>query len=79
MASQADLIKNLKKICICRSVTQGAIFTAIQNGATSFESLRRKLNLGTGYCKAKRCRPKIQGILKDRKKDLQEVPNDAGK
>ncbi|MBL10219.1 MAG: (2Fe-2S)-binding protein [Acidiferrobacteraceae bacterium] len=75
MASQAELIKSLKKICICRSVTQGSILTAIQDGATSFEALRRKLNLGTGYCKAKRCRPKIQTILKEYKDDHKATSN----
>ena len=74
MASQADLIMNFKKICICKSITQGAITAAIQEGAMSFEALRSKLRTGTGYCKARRCRPKIQGLIKDYKKSLEEIP-----
>ena len=75
MVSQSELIKNLKKICICRSVTQGAILAAIDDGATSFEALRRKLNLGTGYCKAKRCRPKIGNLIKEFKENQKDLPS----
>ncbi len=74
LASQGDLIKNFKKICICKSITQGAIMAAIQDGALSFEALRGKLRTGTGYCKARRCRPKIQALVKDYKKNLEETP-----
>ena len=74
MASQGDLIKNFKKICICKSITQGAIMTAIQEGALSFEALRSKLRTGTGYCKARRCRPKIQGLIKEHKENLEQAP-----
>ena len=73
MVSQAELIKNLKKICICRSVTQGSIVEAIHDGATSFEALRRKLNLGTGYCKAKRCRPKVGNLIKECKENQNDL------
>ena len=45
---------------------------AIQEGALSFEALRGKLRTGTGYCKARRCRPKIQGLIKEYKQNLEE-------
>ena len=41
--------------------------TAIRGGMLTFEALRRELGVGTGNCKAKRCRPKIEERIKDRK------------
>ena len=73
MASQGDLIKNFKKICICKSITQGSIMAAMAEGALSFEALRGKLRTGTGYCKARRCRPKIQGLVTEYKKNLEDI------
>lgn len=41
--------------------------TAIRDGALTFEALRRELGVGTGNCKAKRCRSKIEERIKDHK------------
>jgi NAD(P)H-nitrite reductase large subunit len=57
------MINNFKKVCICRSVTGGTIMKAIREGSLSFEALRRAIRVGTGNCKAKRCRPKIEAQL----------------
>ncbi len=63
MSSQKQMISNFKKVCICRSVTGGTIMQAIREGRLSFEALRRAIRVGTGNCKAKRCRPKIEAQL----------------
>ncbi len=70
MASQKDLIENLKKVCICRGITGGTINQAIRDGAHSFEALRRILGTGTGNCKAKRCRQKIEQRVKAYKDEM---------
>ncbi len=41
--------------------------SAIQQGALSFEALRRKIGVGTGNCKAKRCRGPIEKRVRDYK------------
>ena len=41
--------------------------TAIEEGSLSFEALKRKIGVGTGNCRAKRCRPKIEERIKDHK------------
>ena len=69
LTSQRKLINNFKKVCICRSITGGAIMAAISEGALSFEALRRKIRVGTGNCKAKRCRPKIEAMILEFKKN----------
>jgi NAD(P)H-nitrite reductase large subunit len=64
------MIDNFKKVCICRSVTGGTIMKAIREGNLSFEALRRAIRIGTGNCKAKRCRPKIEATLQAYKESL---------
>lgn len=63
LKTEAQWVDHFKKVCICRSITGGTIMKAIQDGALSFEALRRAIRVGTGNCKAKRCRPKIEEKL----------------
>ena len=66
------MVNNFKKVCICRSVTGGTIMKAIREGSLSFESLRRAIRIGTGNCKAKRCRPKIEALLQTYKESSEQ-------
>jgi bacterioferritin-associated ferredoxin len=66
------LLENLKKVCLCRSIKAGTIMTAIRGGTLTFEALRRELGVGTGNCKAKRCRSKIEERICDHKASLKE-------
>ena len=43
---------------------------AIQEGSMTFEALRKNIGVGTGNCKAKRCRPKIEERIKDYKESI---------
>lgn len=70
MDTQKNLIENIKKVCICRGITMGTIVKAIREGSLSFTALRRKIGVGTGNCKAKRCRSKIETKVKEHKKNL---------
>lgn len=69
MTSQKVLINNFKKICICRSIKGGTILAAMEEGTLSFEALRRRIRVGTGNCKAKRCRSKIEEMVQEYKKE----------
>ena len=44
---------------------------AIKEGSLSFEALRKNIGVGTGNCKAKRCRPKIEELIKDYKESIE--------
>ncbi len=46
---------------------------AIRAGTMTFEALRRELGVGTGNCKAKRCRTKIEDRIKGHKDSLKEA------
>jgi len=72
LSTQKQMINNFKKVCICRSVTGGTIMKAIREGSLSFEALRRAIRVGTGNCKAKRCRPKIEAQLLAYKDSLEQ-------
>ena len=76
LTSESKIINNFKKVCICRSIKGGTILTAIGNGALSFEALRRTIRVGTGNCKAKRCRPNIEAMI-DEFKEKQKVSVEA--
>ena len=76
MTSENKIINNFKKVCICRSIKGGTILTAIKNGALSFEALRRTVRVGTGNCKAKRCRANIEAMINEFKKE-QKVSSEA--
>jgi len=65
--TQKNLIDNFKKVCICRSITAATIMRAVREGSLSFEALRRKIGVGTGNCKAKRCRQNIEKRVRDYK------------
>lgn len=67
--SEKKLINNFKKICICRSIKGGTILKAMEDGALSFEALRRTIRVGTGNCKAKRCRKNIERMVSEFKED----------
>ena len=43
---------------------------AIREGSLTFEALRRSIGVGTGNCKAKRCRSKIEERIKNHKDSL---------
>ena len=45
---------------------------AIREGSLTFEALRRSIGVGTGNCKAKRCRSKIEERICDHKASLKE-------
>ena len=64
------LIDSFKKVCLCRSIKAGTITTAIEEGSLTFEALRKNIGVGTGNCKAKRCRTKIESRIKDYKDNL---------
>jgi len=70
LETKKQLIDSFKKVCLCRSIKAGTIMATIQEGAFTFEELRKKIGVGTGNCKAKRCRPNIEKRIKDYKENL---------
>jgi len=70
LETKKQLIDSFKKVCLCRSIKAGTITAAIQEGSLTFEALRKNIGVGTGNCKAKRCRAKIEERIKDHKADL---------
>jgi bacterioferritin-associated ferredoxin len=69
LTSEKKIINNFKKVCICRSIKGGTILKAMEAGSLSFEALRRSIRVGTGNCKAKRCRENIERMVSEFKED----------
>tara|TARA_B100000686_G_C16635651_1_gene887132 strand:+ start:118 stop:360 length:243 start_codon:yes stop_codon:yes gene_type:complete len=74
LETKKQLIDSFKKVCLCRSIKAGTITTAIQEGSLTFEALRRKIGVGTGNCKAKRCRANIEERINKYKASMNQ-PN----
>ncbi|MBT5471501.1 MAG: (2Fe-2S)-binding protein [Nitrospina sp.] len=77
METKKQLIDSFKKVCLCRSIKAGTIMAAIQEGSLTFEALRRKIGVGTGNCKAKRCRSKIEERIQGHKESI-EAKSETG-
>lgn len=73
MEAKKQLLENLKKVCLCRSIKAGTVMAAIEEGSLTFEALRRKIGVGTGNCKAKRCRSKIEERICNHKASVKEA------
>lgn len=64
---QEDIIDKLTKVCICKGVSKLTIKNAINEGCDTVEKVWQKTNTGNGSCKGRRCGPKIQSIIEERK------------
>lgn len=66
METERDkLIKaSLKPGCICKGIRLNKIIEAINKGARSFQKISEMTGIGTGSCRARRCGPKVRGLLK---------------
>lgn len=60
-----EILDKLTKVCLCKSVTRAKIKQAIRNGANTFEKVQEATGAGTGSCGAKRCREKIEELIKE--------------
>ena len=72
LETKKQLLDNLKKVCICRSIKAGTIMAAIKEGSLTFEALRKSIGVGTGNCKAKRCRSKIEERIQNHKDTIKK-------
>ena len=56
-------LAKLKAGCICKGVKLIRLLEAIEQGATSFAEVASATGIGTGACKGKRCRQKVEELL----------------
>lgn len=62
-ARERAIIDSYRPICLCNKIRKGIIAKAIQNGADTFDKVRRRTGAGTGPCAATRCGPMVRGML----------------
>ncbi len=75
MLQENEIKMRLKKICICKSISQGKIIDAIKNGLTTVNEINQKLHTGTGDCKGTRCQSLIKEILTKELNDISKLSN----
>ena len=62
-AREQAIIDAYRPICLCNKIRKGIDVKAIQNGANTFEKVKRRTGVGTGPCGAARCGPMVRGML----------------
>lgn len=60
---KGELLMNLdKKVCFCMKVTNGDIYRAVQDGATTFEEVQEKTNVSRG---CRRCTDDVKRLIEE--------------
>ena len=67
MKPDEKTMARLKPGCICMGIKLYRILEAIEQGADTFDEIARITGIGQGDCGGKRCRQKIEEILKKRR------------
>lgn len=58
-----SVLDKLTKVCICKAISRAKIKEAIKAGAKTVEDVNRITGAGSGGCKGKRCRCKIEELI----------------
>lgn len=64
MQPDDKIMARLKPGCICMGIKLHRIIEAIDQGAVSFEEIARLTGIGVGDCGGKRCRQKVEELLR---------------
>jgi bacterioferritin-associated ferredoxin len=67
MATEEEILAQLKPGCICKGIPLRRIIEAIELGAASFEEIAKATGIGGGSCCSKRCGQKVTALLKERR------------
>ena len=65
MKPDDKIMARLKPGCICVGIKLHRILEAIEGGADSFEEIARITGIGQGDCGGKRCREKVEDLLRN--------------
>lgn len=64
----------MKIICRCQDITEEEILSAIRQGATTLDEIKRLVRAGMGPCQGRTCRRLIQQIIsRELKKPMAEI------
>ncbi len=64
MKPDEKIMARLKPGCICMGIRLDKILKAIEEGARSFDDVARTAGIGRGDCGGRRCREKVETILR---------------
>jgi bacterioferritin-associated ferredoxin len=60
-----EIKARFRVVCICKGIKLGKISDAIRAGAKTVQEVNRATGSGRGQCKATRCRPVIEEMLRN--------------
>jgi bacterioferritin-associated ferredoxin len=60
-----EILARFRVVCICKGIKLGRISDAIRAGAKTVQEVNRATGSGRGECKATRCRPVIEEMLRN--------------
>lgn len=66
MTSEEEILAGLRPGCICKGIKMRRIMEAIALGADSYEEVSRRTGIGGGSCKSRRCREKVEALLREK-------------
>ena len=58
-----DIIEGLKPICKCKGIKKSVFLKHIKAGLRTVEALQKATGAGTGSCKGKHCRSRIEDLI----------------
>jgi bacterioferritin-associated ferredoxin len=63
-----EILDKITNVCVCKSIKRAKIKQVIKNGADTFEKVQKATGAGTGSCNGKRCKEKIEELIKENSK-----------
>ncbi len=64
----------MKIVCRCQDITEDEVLTAIRQGATTLDEIKRLVRAGMGPCQGRTCRRLVQQIIsRELKKPMAEI------
>lgn len=55
----------MSNICTCKKITEEVIVNAVKEGAKTFEEVKDATKAGSGCCKGRKCKSKINEIIEN--------------
>ncbi|HNV72212.1 MAG TPA: (2Fe-2S)-binding protein [Candidatus Ozemobacteraceae bacterium] len=64
----------MKIVCRCQDITEEEVLSAIRQGATTLDEIKRLVRAGMGPCQGRTCRRLVQQIIsRELKKPMAEI------
>ncbi|MDH4163477.1 MAG: (2Fe-2S)-binding protein [Nitrospirota bacterium] len=63
--SDQEIIEGLKPVCLCKGIRKSVFLKHIRAGIRTVDGLRKATGAGSGSCGGKRCKERIEELLRE--------------